>query len=133
MAGDKFTIRTRKFMTNRLLNRKQMVVDVFHPGMASVSKAQLSESLAEQYRVANPQTIVLFGFRIAFGGGKSTGFAIIYDTLEDRSLVEPKFRQARAGLAEKKETSRKQIKELKNRRKKVRGKKKAAVGAGGKK
>ena len=36
--GSSVTIRTRKFMTNRLLARRQMVVDVLHPGKASVAK-----------------------------------------------------------------------------------------------
>lgn len=115
-------------MTNRLLNRKQMILDVFHPNRASVSKAELVEAIAEQYKVGNPQNIVVFGFKIQFGGGKSTGFALIYDTPEDRSLVEPKYRQIRNGFGQKVETSRKQLKELKNRRKKVRGTKKATVG-----
>ena len=35
------TVRTRKFMTNRLLNRKQMVVDVLHPGRATVPKTEV--------------------------------------------------------------------------------------------
>jgi small subunit ribosomal protein S24e len=30
-----------------------------------------------------------------FGGGKSTGFALIYDTLEAAKKYEPKFRLAR--------------------------------------
>ncbi|GKG21350.1 40S ribosomal protein S24-1, partial [Tanacetum coccineum] len=39
MADTKaITIRTRKFMTNRLLSRKQFVIDVLHPGQANVSK-----------------------------------------------------------------------------------------------
>ena len=43
MADQKgaITVRTRKFMTNRLLNRKQMVVDVIHPGRATVPKTEV--------------------------------------------------------------------------------------------
>jgi len=69
----------------------------------------------------DPQTIVLFGFRNKFGGGRSTGFCLIYDSLEALKKFEPKHRQIRAGLIKKKETSRKQIKEQKNRMKKVWG------------
>jgi small subunit ribosomal protein S24e len=108
-------------------------LDVYHPGRANVSRATLAESLAQTYKVPNPQTIVLFGFKTAFGGGKSTGFALIYDTAEDRKLVEPRYRFVRDGMEQKIERSRKQMKELKNRKKKVRGKKKADVGAAGKK
>lgn len=120
-------------MSNRLLNRKQMILDVFHPNRASVSKAEMVEALVEMFRVANPATVVCFGFKTAFGGGKSTGFALIYDSAEDRQSAEPKYRLVRDGLLTKTATSRKMIKELKNRKKKVRGTKKAAVGAGGKK
>jgi hypothetical protein len=39
--------------------------------------------------------IYLFGFRTAFGGGKSTGFCLIYDNLEAAKKYEPKHRLAR--------------------------------------
>jgi small subunit ribosomal protein S24e len=74
------------------------------------------------------KTIFVFGFRTAFGGQKSTGFALIYDSLEDALDSEPKYRLVRAGLKTKKEGSRKQRKELKNKKKKKRGKAKAEVG-----
>ena len=38
---DTVTIPTRKFMTNRLLQWKQMVIDVFHPGKATVRKTEI--------------------------------------------------------------------------------------------
>ena len=53
-----------------------------------------------------------------FGGGKSTGFCLIYDSAESAKKYEPKYRLVRNGFVEKKETSRKQIKEAKNRKKK---------------
>ncbi|KAL1781655.1 40S ribosomal protein S24 isoform X1 [Sigmodon hispidus] len=65
-----------------------------------------------------------------FGGGKTTGFGMIYDSLDYAKKNEPKHRLARHGLYEKKKTSRKQRKEHKNRMKKVRGTAKANVGAG---
>lgn len=36
-----------------------------------------------------------FGFKTAFGGGKSTGFALIYDTLDYAKKLEPKYRLER--------------------------------------
>ena len=36
------TVRTRKYMTNRLLARRQMVVDVLHPNRPSVAKTDAS-------------------------------------------------------------------------------------------
>ena len=44
---------------------------------------------------AEANTIFLFGFRTAFGGGKSTGFGLIYDSLEAAKKLEPKYRQIR--------------------------------------
>ncbi|KAF4524876.1 hypothetical protein B566_EDAN011205, partial [Ephemera danica] len=46
------TIRTRKVLSNRLLCRKQMVVDVIHPGQASIAKTVIREKLAKMYKVA---------------------------------------------------------------------------------
>uniref|UniRef100_A0A665W8M9 40S ribosomal protein S24 n=1 Tax=Echeneis naucrates TaxID=173247 RepID=A0A665W8M9_ECHNA len=124
--------KTRKFMTNRLLQRKQMVVDVLHPGKATVPKTEIREKLAKMYKTT-PDVVFVFGFRTQFGGGKTTGFAMVYDSLDYAKKNEPKHRLARHGLYEKKKTSRKQRKERKNRMKKVRGIKKASVGAAGKK
>ncbi|XP_027715515.1 40S ribosomal protein S24 isoform X1 [Vombatus ursinus] len=131
-ANDTVTIRTRKFMTNRLLQRKQMVIDVLHPGKATVPKTEIREKLAKMYKTT-PDVIFVFGFRTHFGGGKTTGFGMIYDSLDYAKKNEPKHRLARHGLYEKKKTSRKQRKERKNRMKKVRGTAKANVGAGKKK
>ncbi|KAF0755005.1 hypothetical protein AaE_005111 [Aphanomyces astaci] len=149
------TVRTRKFLRNTLLARRQMLVDVLHPGRPNVPKAELQEKLAKMYKVADTNTVFLYGFRTAFGGGKSSGFALIYDTVNDAKKFEPKYRLVRVrrsilvllrsthiyiyiwcrgalvvvclccgaqqGLSEKVEKSRKQIKESKNRAKKVRG------------
>ncbi|KTW29835.1 hypothetical protein T552_01039 [Pneumocystis carinii B80] len=132
--SDSITIRTRKFLTNRLLCRKQMVVDVLHPNRPNVSKNDLRERLACMYKT-DKNTIQVFGLRTQFGGGKSTGFALIYDSLEYMKRFEPKYRLIRIGLEEKVErTSRQQRKQRKNRGKKFRGvAKKAAITASTKK
>ncbi|XP_028950151.1 40S ribosomal protein S24-1-like isoform X1 [Malus sylvestris] len=96
MADSKaVTIRTRKFMTNRLLSRKQFVIDVLHPGRPNVSKAELKEKLARLYEVRDPNAIFVFKFRTHFGGGKSTGFGLIYDSVENAKKYEPKYRLIR--------------------------------------
>ncbi|KAJ4727454.1 40S ribosomal protein S24 [Melia azedarach] len=155
MADNKaVTIRTRKFMTNRLLSRKQFVVDVLHPGRANVSKAELKEKLGRMYDVKDPNSIFVFKFRTHFGGGKSTGFGLIYDSVENAKKYEPKYRLIRDilllhatnlshadhrsvllinGLDTKVEKSRKQMKERKNRAKKIRGVKKTKAGDAAKK
>mmetsp|Transcript_41198 Transcript_41198/g.29705 ORF Transcript_41198/g.29705 Transcript_41198/m.29705 type:complete len:139 (+) Transcript_41198:31-447(+) len=121
--GDKLPvqIRTRKFIRNALLGRRQFVIDVIHPGRANLAKSELQDKLSEMYKVKDKTTIFVFGFRSQYGGGKSTGFALIYDTLEEAKKFEPRYRLARSGLAPGREGSRKQIKEKKNRGKKVWG------------
>merc|ERR1711990_1441025 len=120
-------IRTRKFMTNRLLQRKQFVIDVLHPGRPNVPKAEITEKIAKMYDVKDPAGIIVFGFKTAFGGGKTTGFGLIYDSVVAAKKFEHKYRLARANLFEHTRKSRKQLKERKNRAKKLRGGKKAAL------
>merc|ERR1711881_180983 len=127
------TVRTRKFLTNRLLCRKQMVVDIIHPNAPTPKKTEVREQLAKSYKTT-ADTIIAFGFQTVFGGGKTTGFALIYDNVEMAKKFEPKYRLVRHGLATKVDKkSRKQRRELRNRQKKVRGTKKATVGAAQKK
>lgn len=101
-----------------------MVIDVLHPGSPNVSKADLCAKLATLYN-APKENVVTFGFRTAFGGGKSTGFALIYDSQEAALKFEPKYRLVRQGAAKVEKAARKQRKERKNRAKKFRGTKKA--------
>jgi len=91
----------------------------------SLLQSELREKLAKMYDIADATQVSLFGFRTAFGGGKSTGFGLIYDDLDAMKKFEPKHRLVRAGLKEASQKSRKQIKEKKNRLKKVRGTKKS--------
>lgn len=93
--ASEWKIRTRKFMVNKLLFRKQMVVDVLHPGLPNVSKKDIQERLAKMYKVPDEKQIVVFGLKTAFGGGKSTGFALIYDNMKALTEYEPKFRLIR--------------------------------------
>ena len=97
-----------------------MIVDVIHPGRANVAKSELCDLLAGMYK-SDTKLTLLFGFRTKFGGGKSTGFCVIYDNEESMIKFEPKHRLVRKGVVEKKEKSRKAIKEAKNKGKKVRG------------
>ncbi|KAJ7570572.1 hypothetical protein O6H91_01G126400 [Diphasiastrum complanatum] len=101
-----------------------IVIDVLHPGRPNVSKAQLREKLASLYEVRDTQSVFVFGLRTKFGGGKSTGFGLIYDNVDAAKKFEPKYRLVRNGLATRVEKSRKQMKERKNRAKKIRGVKK---------
>ncbi|PHH72443.1 hypothetical protein CDD80_4546 [Ophiocordyceps camponoti-rufipedis] len=132
------TLRTRKFIRNPLLGRKQMVLDarasesvltsfrtycrdVLHPSRANVSKEELREKLGGMYKAQKDQ-VQVFGLRTQYGGGKTTGFALIYDSPEAMKKFEPAYRLVRVGMATKPErASRQQRKQRKNRQKTLRG------------
>ncbi|KAI4728155.1 hypothetical protein E4T49_04038 [Aureobasidium sp. EXF-10728] len=121
MADAQVTLRTRKFIRNPLLARKQMVVDVLHPNRPNVSKDELRQKLSELYK-ADKDQVSVFGFRTQYGGGKSTGFALIYDSNEAMKKFEPHYRLVRVGMANKIEkASRQQRKQRKNRMKTLTG------------
>lgn len=81
--------------------------DVLHPNRANVSKDELREKLADLYKSSKDQVSV-FGFRTHYGGGKSTGFALIYDSSEALKKFEPKYRLIRIGAATKAERASRQ-------------------------
>ena len=47
------------------------------------------------YEVKDPNAIFVFKFRTHFGGGKSSGFGLIYDNVESAKKFEPKYRLIR--------------------------------------
>ncbi|XP_077001327.1 small ribosomal subunit protein eS24-like [Tamandua tetradactyla] len=94
-------------MTNQLLQWKEIVIDVLHRGKETVPKTEIQIKLAKMYKTT-PDVIFVFGFRTHFGGGKMTGFGMIYDSLDYAKKNEPKHILASHGLHEKKKTSRKQ-------------------------
>lgn len=81
--------------------------DVLHPNRANVSKDELRQKLAELYK-ANKDQVSCFGFRTQYGGGKSTGFALIYDSHEIMKKFEPHYRLVRYGAATKVEKASRQ-------------------------
>ena len=58
-------------------------------------KAELKEKLGRMYDVKDTNTVFVFKFRTHFGGGKSTGFGLIYDSVENAKKYEPKYRLIR--------------------------------------
>merc|ERR1711869_124163 len=122
------TIRPRKLFTNRLLPRRQMILDVHHAGLATPNKETLKEMISEYLskakgHKASKEATSIFGMKTCFGGGKSTCFALVYDSVDAAKKHEPKHRLIRAGHVEKPalNVARKQRKEKKNREKKFRG------------
>uniref|UniRef100_A0A7S1MSA4 40S ribosomal protein S24 n=2 Tax=Neobodo designis TaxID=312471 RepID=A0A7S1MSA4_NEODS len=124
-----FTVRTLRFKTNQLLNRKQFVVVVDHPNWnGTVPGKKIKEQLAKLYKVADEQQVAVFSLKTQFGGGQTRGFGIIYDDVASMKRIEPNYRLQRIGLGRKRMVSRKSLKERKNRVAKLRGVKKNKQG-----
>ena len=121
MSSDAVTLRVRKFLRNPLLARSQFVIDVIHPTRANVSKDELRERLAKHYK-ADKDAVSVFGFKTAFGGGRSSGFGLIYENPASMKKFEPNYRLVRYDLAEKVDkVSKQQRAQKKNRGKKIFG------------
>ena len=58
-------------------------------------KKELQELIAKEFKAADDKAVFVFGMRTAFGGQKTTGFALVYDSLEDALDCEPKYRLVR--------------------------------------
>ena len=133
MTDGKFVLYTRKMIKNPLMRRKQLQVEMIHPDMPNVSKAAMKDKLATLFK-SKSENIAIYGCQSKFGGGRSTGFALIYDSLDDRKKFDSKTNLLRDGMRTKAKVGRKQKKEIKGRMNKVRGiAKAAAAAAGGKK
>jgi small subunit ribosomal protein S24e len=72
----------------------------------------------------------VFGIKTQFGGGRSSGFALIYNSTEEKAKYDSETLLRRDGLKKKPAVGRKPKKEIKSRQKKVKGTAKAKVQAG---
>ena len=68
--------------------------------MANVSKEKLRDIISKKYKAdtrskPNNADVVLFGFKTNFGGGRSTGFCLIYDAHQYLLKYEPRYRLQR--------------------------------------
>ena len=73
------------------------VVEVIHPGRPTVPKTEIREKIAKIYKTTS-DVVVPFGFKSQFGGGRTKGFALIYDTLDYAKKFEPRHRLVRVSL-----------------------------------
>ena len=97
-----------------------------------MSKKDLREHIAKLHK-ADAKTVQVFGFTTAFGGGRSSGFGLIYDSVEDMKKFEPRYRLLRVDLGTKKTRSRKQWKDLKKKKRTTWGTGKRAAARAAKK
>ena len=69
------------------------MIDTKSVKILHISYVQVREKLAKMYSCTADRCFT-FGFKTQFGGGKSTGFALIYDTMDFAKKFEPKYRYA---------------------------------------
>jgi ribosomal protein S24E len=65
------------------------VIELIHPELSNVSKSDIKSKLAQTLK-SKEENISIFGLKTKFGGGRSTGFALIYDSLDARKKFDSK-------------------------------------------
>merc|ERR1712071_615651 len=81
---------------NPLLDRKQCSIQVLHPDSGNISKAKIKEALAQKLK-SSEERISVFGMQTKFGGGRSSGFALIYASAESKRKFDSKTMCKRDG------------------------------------
>ena len=88
------TIKTRSLKVNKLLARKELILDVYHEGKPNCSQKEMKELINKKYGW-DVKCVMLFGFKTAFGGNRSTGFCLAYDNQQYMVKYEPNHRLRR--------------------------------------
>ena len=74
------------------------MIELIHPEMANVSKAQIKAKLATTLK-AKEENIAVYGLKTKFGGGRSTGFALVYDSADARKKFDSKMNLRRVSAS----------------------------------
>ena len=74
------------------------MIELIHPELPNVSKANIKAKLAQTLK-AKEENISIFGLKTKFGGGRSTGFALIYDSLDARKKYDSKKMLRRVSIS----------------------------------
>merc|ERR1712071_149894 len=84
-----------KVRQNRLLNRVQMCVDVFHGSVAKIPNESIREYMRSHFKKPH---VSVFGVKKYYGGGRTRGYCVIYDNEESMKKYEPQYRAKRVAL-----------------------------------
>merc|ERR1712032_1406707 len=84
-----------KVRQNRLLNRVQMCVDVFHGSVSKIPNESIREYMRSHFKKPH---VSVFGVKKYYGGGRTRGYCVIYDNEESMKKYEPKYRAKRVAL-----------------------------------
>ncbi|EHA99249.1 40S ribosomal protein S24 [Heterocephalus glaber] len=98
-------------------------------GKAMIPKAEIREKLTKLYKTA-PDVIFVFRFRTHFGGSKTTGFGMNYDSLDYAKKNEPKHNLEDMTCMRRKKDLKKIVKGTQEQNAESQGIEMANVGAG---
>ena len=73
-----------------------MVTDILHPEKTTVPKTEIQKKVSKICKTT-PDVIFVFGLRTPPGGGYTTGFGMICESLDHAKKNEPKHSLARHG------------------------------------
>jgi small subunit ribosomal protein S24e len=83
-----------------------LLLDVYHEGKPNVSRNDLRTLISTKYGW-DAKNLVLYGFRTAFGGNRSSGFCLAYDNQQYLVKYEPNFRLRQLAILPKRNPKRK--------------------------
>lgn len=72
-------------------------IELIHPELANVSKKEITDKLAKTLKVKE-ECISIFGMKTKFGGGRSSGFALVYDSADARKQYDSKTNLLRVSM-----------------------------------
>ena len=70
---------------------------MIHPELPNVPKTEVRKKLAEKNKTKE-ECVVVYGLKTKFGGGKSTGFALIYTDLDSRKKYDSRKQLLRVSV-----------------------------------
>lgn len=73
------------------------VVDLIHPEMSGVKKADIKTQIAKKFKVSEDR-VTVFGMKPRYGGGRSSGFVSIYDDMDSRRKYDTKTQLFRVSI-----------------------------------
>ena len=106
-ADPKLTMKISKIKNNRLLERVQMIVNVYYDPKVKVTREHIKKKLVEKFKKNH---VSVFGMKKVLGGGRTKCFALVYDSDDSLKKFEPKARLARMELEKKPPKERKFVK-----------------------
>lgn len=74
------------------------MIELIHPELSNVAKTDIKSKLAQTLKTKE-ENISIFGLKTKFGGGRSTGFALIYDSLDARKKFDSRKMLRRVSLS----------------------------------